>query len=234
MTLLALEREEGCFDVLVSLQSEEAILIGGYAVSAYGLSRFSVDLDFVTAEATADRLSAVLAEKGFQVAATWTGDRTLPEHADRWSRGPRGRAISVDLLIDGVADRRSGASFSFAELRPRASRRLVRGVDPAKTATPLVADREVLIALKLAAGRKVDLRDVAILSRGIADHGVVAGLLQRLPKALVQERIRSLSESLETLHFRDALKGSFVLDERKSVAYLDAARDFCKRLSAEV
>ncbi len=234
MTILALEREEGCFDVLVSFQGEEAILIGGYAVSAFGLSRFSVDLDLVTTEATADRLRTALAEKGFQVVATWTGDRTLPGHADRWSRGPRGRTIGVDLLIDGVADRRSGASFSFAELRPMASRRLVRGVDPAKTAMPLVADREVLIALKLAAGRKVDLRDVAILSRGIADYGVVAGLLQRVPKALVQQRIRSLSESLETLHFRDALKGSFVLDERKSVAYLDAARDFCKRLGAEL
>jgi|RifCSP13_1_1023834.scaffolds.fasta_scaffold01365_9 hypothetical protein len=232
MTLLALEREEGCFDILVSFQAEEAILIGGYAISAYGLSRFSVDLDLVTAEATADRLRAVLAEKGFQVAATWSGDRTLPGHADRWSRGPRGRTIGVDLLIDGVADRRSGASFSFAELRPMASRRLVRGVDPAKTAKPLVADREVLIALKLAAGRKVDLRDVAILSRGIADYGVVAGLLQRVPKALVQERIRSLSDSLETLYFRDALKGSFVLDERKSIAYLDAARDFCNELRA--
>jgi hypothetical protein len=62
MTLLALEREEGCFDILVSFQAEEAILIGGYAISAYGLSRFSVDLDLVTAEATADRLRAVLAE----------------------------------------------------------------------------------------------------------------------------------------------------------------------------
>jgi hypothetical protein len=115
-----------------------------------------------------------------------------------------------------------------------ASRRLVRGVNPAKTATPLVADREVLIALKVAAGRKVDLRDVAMLSRGVSDYGVVARLLERVPKALVQERIRSLSEALETVHFRDALKGSFVLDERRSVAYVDAAREFCSRLRAEL
>lgn len=234
MTLLALSREQGCFDTLVSLEGEEAILIGGYAISAYGLSRFSVDLDLVTTDATASRLRSILADKGYEVAATWTGNKALAGHAERWTRGPKGKAIGIDLLLDGVADRRSGASYSFTELRPMASRRAVRGVDPAKTATPLVADREVLIALKLAAGRKVDLRDVAILSRGIVDYGVVAGLLRRVPKAIVEERIRSLSESLETLHFRDALKGAFVLNERKGAAYLDAARDFCRRLPAEL
>jgi len=55
---LARERERGCLEVLLDLQDLEAVVVGGFALSAYGPPRFSVDLDLVVPSAGATQIRA--------------------------------------------------------------------------------------------------------------------------------------------------------------------------------
>ena len=225
-----LAREHACFRVLRELGREEVILVGGYAVSAYGPPRFSVDLDLVLASPTVTPVRALLRDREFERVKEWKGLEAFGGRAERWQRGPRGATIAVDLLVDGVSDRVSGASWSFQDLRPRARRRTVRGLDPESVAEPIVADSEALIALKLAAGRRVDLRDVAVLSAGDVNRGAIAALAAPIPHAIVARRARALLAALETEAFRNSLKGVYALDDRAYARYRESAR----RLSLEL
>lgn len=209
-----LAREQACFEILRRLPRAGVVLIGGYAVSAFGPTRFSVDLDLVTTPYGASAVRELLTREGFVHEGTWEGGGSFADRSERWSRGASGSSISVDLLIGGVSDRRSGATFSYRDLRSRAVPRRIHGQDPTSEAEALVVDREALISLKLAVGRLVDLRDVAMLASEASDEDAIMTLLRRAPMGIVRANIERLLAALETREFRDSLKGVYMLDDR--------------------
>src|SRR6266511_2955233 len=97
-------REHSCLQALRALEATEGVLIGGYAVSAYGPPRFSVDLDIVLPAAIAPPVREVLEHDGFRLEKRWIPRDAPVGFSEKWVL----RDVSIDLLIDGVADRRSG------------------------------------------------------------------------------------------------------------------------------
>ncbi|HLE45725.1 MAG TPA: nucleotidyl transferase AbiEii/AbiGii toxin family protein [Thermoplasmata archaeon] len=221
---LAVEREGVCFRVLREIGEREAILIGGYALSAYGHPRFSIDIDLVVAAETTPSLREDLKRLGFSPDRAW--DPRGPFRFERWLLG----RVSADLLIDGVFDRRSRAAFPYPDLRRTAGRRTVQALASAESARPLVASREALLAMKLASGRFVDLRDVAILAQGPLDWDELEPLLARCPAAVLRANAALLASSLETPRFRDSFKGVFRLGERAYSGYPESAGALCRRI----
>ena len=223
---LARERERGCLEVLLDLQDLEAVVVGGFALSAYGPPRFSVDLDLVVPSAGAAQISERLNRRGYVFDRRWHGGQAFVGASEHWKSGP----LSVDLLIDGVNDRRSGATFAWTEVRRTATRRPVRGLASDISVTPLVAAREVLLAMKLVAGRFVDLRDVAVLSSGPLDEEELARLLANCPEGHVRANAVRLASSLDNQNFRDSLKGVYRMDDRAFNRYVVSTRALCRRL----
>ncbi|MEK6988455.1 MAG: nucleotidyl transferase AbiEii/AbiGii toxin family protein [Candidatus Thermoplasmatota archaeon] len=64
MRLEDLERERACFALLRSLGGRDAVLVGGYAVRAYGPPRFSVDVDLVLPGSALRGIRPILRQRG--------------------------------------------------------------------------------------------------------------------------------------------------------------------------
>ena len=225
-----LDREKRCFRVLRDLTGRECILIGGYAVSAFGPSRFSVDIDLVIPSSELAGLQIVLQDHGYHRRDEEPGKRPFAVPFERWIRPGGVLPVSADILIGGVADRVSGVTRSFDELRARSSLRRVKGIDSESWAQALVPDIEILLALKLQAGRAVDLRDVVVLSRGPFDLPSLIELLRPCPRTLLADHLNKILAALPRQEFRDSLKGVFVLDEREFRRYSASAETLCKDL----
>jgi len=208
-----LERERAGFALLRRFRETEAVLVGGYAVSAYGPPRFSLDLDFVVPASALPGVRGLLQSADLARIRNWEGGAVLAGRAERWSRGEEAIPLSVDLLIDGISDRVSGASHPYASVRRGARRVIVRGLDPSSEAEALVAAPEVLVALKLEAGRRVDLRDLAVLAGTDLDVERIATFLRRDRRGVLLEHL-ALAAALARRDFQDSLKGVYMLDER--------------------
>ena len=134
------------------------VLVGGYAVAAYGTPRYSVDVDVVVSRASSKDWMAWL-----------TSHRLVSKSAHRISRPqePRVefqrwgyRSVTLDLMIGGLRDRDSGVAIQEDWLlrEPRSVRlELLSG----RLANPVNTVRlEGLWATKLLAGRPHDLTDL--------------------------------------------------------------------------
>lgn len=222
-----LDRERACFDLLREVSGYDVVLIGGYAVSAYGLPRFSVDLDLVVEASELPGIHATLRGRGFAPLRRWDGGGVFASRSERWTPGVGRPAVAVDLFIGGVADRVSGITRPFGELRQASSRRTIRGLDPASVADALVPNRETLLALKLQVGRLVDLRDIAVLAGGPFDKAALAAFLSPVPRDLLATHAQRLLSAIETREFRNSLKGVYMLDDRSFERFATGARGLC-------
>src|SRR6266545_4050292 len=202
-----LERERAAFALLRRFRGAEAVLVGGYAVSAYGLPRFSLDLDFVVPASALPGIRGLLKSADLTRIRNWEGGAVFAGRAERWSRGEEAVPLAVDLLIDGVLDRVSGASHPYASVRRGARRLIVRGLDPSSEA-------RALVALKLEAGRRVDLRDLAVLAGTDLDLERVATLVRDDRRDVLLKHLDALAAALVRRDFQDSLKGVYMLDER--------------------
>jgi len=223
-------RERRCFELLEAIQGSRAVLIGGYAVSSYGLPRFSVDLDLVVHKSDTENLRAILRDHSLTMMKSRPGGEQFTGAFEQWSDG----LVSVDLLIDGVADRRSGASFDFETIEETASNQTFTGRAVPTSATARVAAPETLIVLKLCAGRLVDLRDVAILSRLKLQSEVLGRLLLIAPADAISRTIDRLASALSTQEFKDSFKGEFRMKEPKFQEYLASAKGLCEIVRGQI
>ena len=216
-------RERRCIELLRQMQSARFVLIGGYAVSSYGLIRFSVDLDIVVGAPDVDLIRTVLQREGLEKDDDVTGAAPSGISFERWSDG----LVSVDLLVGGVFDRRSGARFAVELVAAGASDRRISGRTASIDASARVAAPETLVVLKLCAGRRVDLRDVAILSRLNLSAAAMKTLITSSPGNAVLHSIEGLEQALPTPQFRDSLKGEFMMKDKRFEECIASARRLC-------
>ena len=136
------------FAELLNSSEVEYLVVGGYALAAYGHPRYTGDLDFWIAagEANADRVLAALAQFGFGDLGITREDLAKPDQVIQLGYPP-GR---IDLLtsIDGV---------SFADCYPRRMTVTVDGV-----ALNFISLEDFKINKK-AVGRHRDLADLEAL-----------------------------------------------------------------------
>ncbi len=199
------EREGQVVELLLAWPRDlPGVLIGGYAVAAYGRPRYSDDLDIAIPASAATEWMGWLAKHGLSRERTWKAAVTsepVPE-TQRWRDG----FVSLDLMSGGVRDRSAGASIpeSWLLLRPQALRlellsgRLDREV-------PVVRP-EGLWATKLLAGRSQDIADLFGISRQPVNIGEVRELFARLQSPRLERKFQATIRSLrERKTYTDAL-----------------------------
>jgi predicted nucleotidyltransferase len=149
---------------LLDRHSVDFVVIGGYAVIAHGHVRNTRDVDLVAATdlPNLQRFKAVLDELGAEL---WGVDAHL-----------LGVELDPATLAEGanftLATSAGGLDFfnevpggvPYSELRSRALELEVRGV------TVRVAGLDDLIRMKRAAGRPIDLEDIAVLTESPDDQ----------------------------------------------------------------
>lgn len=209
MTTEFIDRENQIFAILQAFNDADVdyVVVGGYAVSAFQ-HRFSVDADLVIRDADRAEFAAVLEDRGFVKAV----EKELDAYGGWFVAYEKDRElpIGIDLLVNGLTSRQTGARWGYDYLREHAEAREIEGSERAVTGQ--VPTRELLIAVKLHSGRLTDVRDVVALAAG-ADLAAVADHLYRGD----EQRLRAVfDDALTTLqgeNFADAFKGVFVREE---------------------
>ncbi len=208
-----LMREKECFEFLNAIpQKTKYVLVGGYAVSSFGFPRF--DLDIVIPEAELKFFEELLGERIFTLASE---RKNLDEvyGGEFKSYGKRTELpVSVDLLINSIKSRQTGASYAFQYLLKSSEIRTVNGWHPSSKASVRVADREMLIALKINSMRLTDKRDVIMLCYEKHDTERIIEHLKRCPKEIIEKHLHELAALMEDPRYIDAIKGEFSITDK--------------------
>ena len=202
-------RENEILETLETLypKREKFTLIGGYAVNAYSvLPRYSVDCDLVVPKDESENLAIFFKESGYQDQGTLHSNELEGLETRRFVKPVGGDNVSVDLMINGIRCRQTGAVWNEREIRESSKDIRVLGVN--RSVPSRAASRELLIAMKLHSGRDTDLRDVVMLAES-ADWSLVAsnsnkGLLDKV----ISQLLGAIKKMVEP-NFEDRLKSSF-------------------------
>ena len=228
------ERENACLEIIRKLP-KRYVLVGGYAVSAFEFPRFSVDLDIVIAETDFEKFSGILDSEGF----------TRVQEADEFARVYKGRfvrfqktvealPVSVDLLVGMVQCRQTDAAYSFDYVWKHSEIRTVTGFGVRSSVEARVADREMLVALKINSMRMADQRDIITLCSGNMNADKVVRHLKRAPTDQILKHIGKLLSFLENPKGRDSLKGVFVFSDSVLDRLLRRARDTLNEIAEKL
>lgn len=186
---------------------ENFTLIGGYAVNAYSpLPRYSADCDIVIANLQFDGFASSFKTQGYANEGMIYRDE--PSKLETWKfiKTIGQDEVSVDLLVGGVRCRQTEAIWKEEEIRKTSRELRVTGVSGSVLSK--VASRELLIAMKLHAGRDPDLRDVAMLARG-ADWDKIRELSARGSAKKLILRLNADIRTLGEKGFEDRLKAAY-------------------------
>lgn len=198
------ERELAGIEFLDSWPWETGgVLIGGYALAAYGSPRFSIDVDLVVTEnehrSIRPHLKLRTASRRSVPGQSSTGRPLLVERLI-------GELQTVDLLINGVIDRVARVPVDAEWIERDPVRRRLALISGRTRATVSVARIEVIWLLKLLAGRRTDISDLLSLSGQEIDVREVRGLLGEHVNESLKEHVNRLRSQLASPRtYSDAL-----------------------------
>lgn len=199
-------REKEILRMLEKLKGLNFALIGGYAVNAYTQPRFSVDCDLVVLnKEDAEKIKRVLEQEGYKEKEI---NPDIPYSGDFLclTRNIEAYTVPFDVMIGSVIDRDTQLKFPAEWIFNNSKiRTLVGKANPMKIELR-IADPEILVIMKLAAGRKSDLRDIFMLLERNVD---VEFILSELKKHKLQNKLAKFREYVTSKEFRDSLQGVF-------------------------
>jgi Nucleotidyl transferase AbiEii toxin, Type IV TA system len=197
-------RERSALELLDAWPWERGgVVIGGYAVCAYGPPRYSVDVDVVIPYASARVIRSWLRQRGFRLEAHSTPN---PQNHEGQVERFDARGVTLDLLAGAVRDRDAQVDLpeAWISLRPRKVRLETLS---ARSGTDIpIARPEALWALKLQAGRDSDLSDLFAIAGEPLDTDEVHELFLSVRSAPLVAKLRAVRKKLaEERLFVDSL-----------------------------
>ncbi|MBE9487902.1 MAG: hypothetical protein IMY73_01850 [Bacteroidetes bacterium] len=203
-------REKECFTFLKLIPKEKQyVIIGGYAVTSFGFSRFSVDLDITIPESELPFFKKALSDNDF-VFTKGKDDLLYSGKFERYEKG----LVSIDLLINGVSSRQTGYLYPFQYLFKNSQIRETSGWDPLNKVKARIAKKEMLIALKIHSMRMTDKRDVIMLCYEIPNIRIIINHLKNSPKEKIIEHVNELLVNLNEKNLIDSIKGVYSIDDK--------------------
>ncbi len=190
---------------LLSARKDKFVVIGGYAVNAVTSHRFSIDCDLVVARSNVGMIGGILAVDGYR------RQTKHAEHAVRMEKFTKlvgGRRVSVDMFVDRVVSRETAAEWTYDFIKRNSLESDVVGLTA--SARAFVPESELLIAMKLHAGRGADLRDIAMMSEH-ADWKLVSKFAETGVKRKMIRQVDNAIMRMSTNQFSSALKAEFGL-----------------------
>jgi len=207
------EREKLCIELLRKFP-KKFVLIGGYASSAFEFPRFSVDLDLVIREKNLKEFQEFLRMEGFKlIQKTGEFSQVYKGKFMRFEKEVNALPVSVDLLVDMVQSRQTNSAYSFNYVWKNSEIRRVVGSGVKEYAEARVADREMLIALKINSMRKADQRDIIALCTGAFEVSRVLKHLERAPRDKILNHVDVILRTLEDPKSKDSIKGVFGISD---------------------
>ena len=203
-------REKVCFDFLNQIPKERKyVVIGGYAVTSFGFSCFSVDLDITIPESELSFFKKQITDNGF-VLTTVKEDLAYSGRFERYEK----ELVSIDLLINGIQSRQTGYLYPFQYIYNNSQLRETSGWDPANKTKVKITKKEMLIALKIHSMRMADKRDIIMLCYEKPNNQNILNHLKNSPREKIIEHISELLIILSDNNFKDSLKGVYSINDK--------------------
>ncbi len=204
-------REAEIFKMLKNLGKLEFVVIGGYAVNAYALPRFSVDCDIVIENRlTLDRISKILIKQEYSKKSTDNGNKL--ENFERYERKiQEDFAVSLDILIREVKDRQTGVTIPSDWIFKNSEIRTLRGKTITERLKVRIINIDALFVMKMISCRQTDIRDMFMLSPMLKDKKWVKSEITA--RYNFQDRFEKAMKTIKSMDFRNGLQGVYGLIE---------------------
>lgn len=205
------KRENEIFKVLKRLTKENLgfVVVGEYAVSGLAKHRFSVDCDIVLPKRELKKLQEILKEEEFEEHIRKTGfDKTYAGEFVSYRKEVKGLPVTVDLLVQSLACRATGAAWSFNYIKKNSVRANIAGIETSVVCR--IPEKELLTAFKIHSARRTDIRDIIMLTEGAKLEKVLKHIKKGREEAL-KKQIKKITEALEDQNLVDSLKGVFTM-----------------------
>ena len=201
-------REKEIFETLNKIRNCIFVLIGGYAVNAYTLPRFSVDCDIVVEDkAEAAKIGKELVKIGY-VRATDTD--FVQYHEDFLKYGKtiaKNFKVSVDILIKNVSDRFTRGLFSAEWIFKNSAVRVLKGKTIQEELRLRIIDPDALLVMKIVSCRTADIRDVFMLAPQAEDkHWIKQEISKRYD---FMDRFKKILDKINSAEFKNNLQGVY-------------------------
>ena len=207
-------REEEIFKTLRALKGCNFAIIGGYAVNAYALPRFSADCDIVVKDKhELEKIEEILGRIGYK--------KELPsgeaQYSGSFSRHGKklgtGFAVSMDILIRGVTDRMTGVTFAAEWIFKNSGMRALKGKTIREELKLRIINIDALLVMKIISCRPTDVRDVFMMATKAEDREWIKSEIAI--RYGFKDRITKIVEKVSSKQFKDGLSGVYGYVDRK-------------------
>lgn len=226
------EREKQFFALLKEAKDKvDFVVIGGYAINAYALPRFSVDCDVVVKnKKDLGKFQVFLEKNSFKMRSKGPTEDYSGTYLSMVSKNPP--KLSFDILAGSVEDRLTKTIFFAEEIFLHSSKRTIFGKgSPIKMETRVV-DAEFLFLMKAITARTTDIRDVFMLSLAKLDKKKLVQISKKFP--VPSQSIKKISSTIQSEEFKNSLQGVFgKIQQEQFARTLKAALSLIKKLKTK-
>ena len=209
-------REREIFRILKIIKDFEFVIIGGYAVNAFTLPRFSVDCDLVVKNSNElDDLRNILGMNGYYKSKDFVeNDVPYKNKFERWVKEIMPSfEVSLDILIDNVLDRNTKAKFSADWVFENSKVRTLKGKTIREQLKARIVNPDALFAMKLSICRQNDVRDLFLLIPLIDNKEWIKKEVSS--RYEFKERLSKALKYINSKQFKDSLQGVFGMIDNK-------------------
>ena len=207
-------REQEIFNILKKIKGCDFVLIGGYAVNAYTLPRFSTDCDIVIKDSNElNKIVKILINAGYKK----DNPAGKFSYSGKFSRYEKiletNFSVSIDILIGDVSDRMTGAVFSAEWIFKNAIKNRLNGKTIIEELQLKILRIDALIVMKTISCRATDIRDIfMMLPKAKDDEWIKKEIKLRYN---LNNRITKILEKIDSKQFKDGLSGVYGNIENK-------------------
>ena len=200
-------REQEIFNTLLQLRDCDFAVIGGYAVNAYALPRFSVDCDIVVNDAEKlHEIEKILLKIGYK-----KEDSPEMQYSGNFARYEKklenSFSVSIDVLIGKVTDRMTGVTFSAEWISQHSEKKHLKGKTITEEIQLKIIDIDALIVMKIISCRATDIRDVFMMLPNAKNKEWIKSEISS--RYDLKDRIAKMAEKVASKQFKDGLSGIY-------------------------
>lgn len=208
-------REREIFETLKKIKKSNFVVIGGYAVSAYTLPRFSVDCDIVIKDRKElENIEESLLELGYIEERNYSEEIPYEGNFERFEKelGPNFK-VSADILIGEVLDRQTNTKVSADWIFNNSDLRNLQGKTINEQLKLRIISVDALFTMKLISCRQTDIRDIFLLINFVKDKKWIKNEVSE--RADFKERLAKALDKINSKQFKDELQGVFGMVDDK-------------------
>lgn len=201
-------REKEIFETLKKIKDRNFVIIGGYAVNAYTLPRFSVDCDIVLKSLKElEKIEEDLFSLGYEKIKNGPEGNYEGNFARYEKEIAQNFKVSVDVLIGEVLDRDTKAKFSADWVFDNSALRSLRGKTINEQLKLRIINPDALFTMKLISCRQTDIRDIFLLVSFVEDKDWIKREASK--KNDLKSRLTKALNKINSKQFKDELQGVF-------------------------